>query len=124
VNEDAMDGSEWVGVVTGDDGEPVIQNRTDPAPGFYVSTTSLEDPRQAVTNPSRYVDATKIPYICHPGRRLGDIILTASSPLKWPVTLAQIDAAVDAAFSKFSVHEFLTLVIAQCRESFHNQLSA
>jgi hypothetical protein len=68
-----MDGSEWVGVVTGDDGEPVIQNRTDPAPGFYVSTTSLEDPRQAVTNPSRYVDATKIPYIVIPDGVLGTL---------------------------------------------------
>jgi hypothetical protein len=71
VNEDAMDGSEWVGVVTGDEGDPVIQNSTDPAPGFYVSTTSLEDPRQAVRNPNRYVDATKIPYIVIPGGVMG-----------------------------------------------------
>jgi len=71
VNQDAMDGSEWVGVVTANDGSPVIQDSSDPAPGFYVSTTSLEDPTQAVTKPSRYVDATRIPYIVIPGGALG-----------------------------------------------------
>ncbi len=194
VNEDAMDGSEWVGVVTDDDRNPVIQNSSDPAPGFYVSTTSLEDPRHAVTKPSRYVDATKIPYIVIPGGALGRarlghptivldvltgrrvkgivadagprhkigeasmflaaaimdqricplsdpdsnnfsnprrggtdamrflyIILTANPPLMWPLTLGQIDSAVDTALSKFSVDEFLTLAIAQCRGSFHDQ---
>jgi peptidoglycan hydrolase-like protein with peptidoglycan-binding domain len=195
VNEDAMDGSEWVGVVTDNDGSPVIQNSSDPAPGFYVSTTSLEDPREAVTKPSRYVDAAKIPYIVIPGGALGRarlghptivldvftgrrvkgivadagprdkigeasmflaaaimdqrvcplgdpdssnfsnprtggadakrflyIILTENPPLMWPLTLGQIDAAVDTALSKFSVDEFLTLAIAQCPGSFHGQL--
>src|SRR5262245_42796475 len=197
VNQDAMDGSEWVGVVTNEDGNPVIQDSSDPAPGFYVSTTSFEDPRQAVTQPNRYVDATKVPYIViprgalgkarlgHPtivldvltGRRvkgivadagprdkigeasmflaaaimdqkvcpLGDpdsnnfsnprcggtdakrflyIILTANPPLMWPLNLGQIDSAVDASLSKFSVDQFLTRAIAQCRESFHDQLLA
>jgi peptidoglycan hydrolase-like protein with peptidoglycan-binding domain len=196
VNEDAMDGSQWVGVVTDDAGNPVIQNRSDPAPGFYVSTTSLEDPSQAATSPSRYVDATKIPYIVIPGGALGRarlghptivldvltgrrvkgivadagprdkigessvflaaaimdqpisplgdpdsnnfsnprtggteakrflyLILTANPPLRWPLTLGQIDAAVDSALSKFSVNEFLTLAIAQCRGS-NDQLLA
>jgi hypothetical protein len=71
INEDALDGSEWVGVVTDEDGNPVIQNSSDPAPGFYVSTTSLEDPGYTVTKPSRYVDAAKIPYIVIPGGALG-----------------------------------------------------
>ena len=36
VNEDALDGSEWVGVVTNDDGNPVIQNISDPSvPALY-----------------------------------------------------------------------------------------
>src|SRR6266404_1428093 len=194
VNEDAMDGSEWVGVVTDDARNPVIQNSSDPAPGFYVSTTSLEDPRHAVTKASRYVDATKIAYIVIPGGALGRarlghptivldvltgrrvkgivadagprdkigeasmflaaaimdqricplgdpdsknfsnprsggtdamrflyIILTANPPSMWPLTLGQIDSAVDAALSKFSVDEFLTLAVGQSRGSFHDQ---
>ena len=40
------------------------------------------------------------------------IILTANPPLMWPITIGQIDAAVDTALSKFSVDEFLTLAIA------------
>jgi peptidoglycan hydrolase-like protein with peptidoglycan-binding domain len=197
VNEDAMDGSEWVGIATHDDGSPVIQNSSDPAPGFYVSTTSFEDPKEAATNPSRYVDAAKIPYIVIPGGALGRarlghptivldvvtgrrvkgivadagprdkigeasmflaaaivdqrvsplgdpdssnfsnprtggtdakrflyIILTANPPLTLPLTLGQIDAAVDSALSKFSVNEFLTLAIAQCPGAFEDQLLA
>jgi hypothetical protein len=49
------------------------------------------------------------------------IILTANPPLMWPLTLGQIDSAVDTALSKFSVDEFLTLAIGQSRGSFHDQ---
>jgi hypothetical protein len=59
-------------------GRPVVQRKSDPAPGYYVSTTALYDsgnpnPR----DPHRYVDAAKIPYVVlHPKAlkyaRLGD----------------------------------------------------
>jgi Fungal chitosanase of glycosyl hydrolase group 75 len=71
----------WWALVTEDEktsGRPVVQLESDPAPGFYVSTTALYDrdnpnPR----DPHRYVDAATIPYVVlHPKAlnyaRLGD----------------------------------------------------
>jgi len=71
----------WWALVTDNektDGTPVVQGATDPAPGYFVSTTALYDranpnPR----DPHRYVDAEKIPYVVlHPKAlryaRLGD----------------------------------------------------
>ncbi|TMV52154.1 hypothetical protein FE783_04210 [Paenibacillus mesophilus] len=71
----------WVAIVTHNDkpsGKPVIQKRTDPAPGFYVSRTSLSDFNKRFTDPNAYVNAEKIPYIVLPknknfGAVLGDM---------------------------------------------------
>jgi hypothetical protein len=59
-------------------GRPVVQRKSDPAPGYYVSTTALYDPDNPnVRDPYRYVNAAKIPYVVlHPEAlnhgRLGD----------------------------------------------------
>jgi hypothetical protein len=59
-------------------GNPIVQGRSDPAPGYYVSTTALYDRRNPnLQDPHRYVDAASIPYIVlHPRAlkyaRLGD----------------------------------------------------
>jgi Fungal chitosanase of glycosyl hydrolase group 75 len=59
-------------------GHPVVQQRSDPAPGYYVSTTALYDPDNPnQSDPHRYVDAATVPYIAlHPKAlkyaRLGD----------------------------------------------------
>jgi len=48
-------------------GHPVVQGKSDPAPGYYVSMTSLFD--AANTNerdPHRFVDAASIPYVVFP----------------------------------------------------------
>jgi hypothetical protein len=48
-------------------GRPVIQQKGDPAPGYYVSMTSLYDatiPNER--DPQRFVDAAKIPYVVLP----------------------------------------------------------
>ena len=71
----------WWALVTDNgktSGRPVVQGKSDPAPGYYVSMTALYDldnpnPR----DPHRYVDAAKIPYVVlHPKAlrhaRLGD----------------------------------------------------
>jgi hypothetical protein len=70
-------GNRW-GLVT-PDGEPVVQGEDDPAPGFYVSQTSLADPTKEPDDPQRYVDALVVPYLAlQPvfvrefGCRLGD----------------------------------------------------
>lgn len=61
-------------------GNPVIQKEGDPAPGFYISTTSLQDKTKAATDPLRYVDSTSIPYIVLPansrfGASLSDLCI-------------------------------------------------
>lgn len=59
-------------------GHPVIQGKSDPAPGYFVSTTALYDSGNPnLRDPHRYVDAAKIPYVVlHPKAlkyaRLGD----------------------------------------------------
>jgi hypothetical protein len=47
-------------------GKPHIQGTSDPAPGFFVSMTSLEDKSKEVTDPRRYVDSEVIPYVVLP----------------------------------------------------------
>jgi glycosyl hydrolase group 75 (putative chitosanase) len=51
-------------------GTPVVQKAIDPAPGFYISTTALEDTTKARTDPQRYVDSSAIPYIVLPPEAL------------------------------------------------------
>jgi Fungal chitosanase of glycosyl hydrolase group 75 len=71
----------WWALVTDNgktNGHPVIQGQSDPAPGYYVSTTALYDPdNHNPRDPHRYVDAGKVPYVVlHPKAlkhaRLGD----------------------------------------------------
>lgn len=48
-------------------GRPVIQGKGDPAPGYYVSMTSLYDSKIANEhNPRRFVDAASVPYVVLP----------------------------------------------------------
>jgi hypothetical protein len=53
------------------DGNPVVQGPSDPAPGYYVSTTALYDQKNPnPRDPRRYVDSVSIPYIVLPPRGL------------------------------------------------------
>jgi hypothetical protein len=61
-NLDDGPNAKWVGIVTDAAGKPVTQKEGAFA-GFYVSTTTLEDPRFPTDDPRRYMDATKIPYV-------------------------------------------------------------
>lgn len=65
--ENAGNPGNWWGIVTDSEGYPVLQGEKDPAPGYYISTTSLQDRRYPVTDPRRYVDSEKIPFIVVPG---------------------------------------------------------
>ncbi len=67
------------------DGEPVVQGLGDPAPGYYVSATSLQDGSLSRTDPHRYVDASTIPFIVLPpaamrelGAELGDFAVVVN----------------------------------------------
>jgi hypothetical protein len=68
----------WWGVATDNEscsGNPLIQNKNDPAPGYYVSTTSLINTGYSYRDPARYVNAQKIPYFVLPEQLLGLITL-------------------------------------------------
>jgi len=48
-------------------GHPVLQGNNDPAPGYFVSMTSLVDPNIPYErDPHRFVDAASIPYVVLP----------------------------------------------------------
>ena len=57
----------WYGLAKDADGEPFVQGVNDPFPGYYVSATALADRTKPVNDPTRYVDASKIPFIVLPG---------------------------------------------------------
>ena len=64
----------WEGLAKNRYGDPFVQGPDDPFPGYYVSATALVDRDRQVSDPLRYVDASKIPYIVLPGsmaRQLG-----------------------------------------------------
>jgi hypothetical protein len=75
----------WEGIMTDGNGDPLIQGPDDPFPGYYVSCTSLSDRTKRASDPTRYVDASKIPYIVLPrdvaaqgGARLGDFAVVVN----------------------------------------------
>jgi hypothetical protein len=75
----------WDGIITDRDGNPLIQGESDPFPGYYISCTSLSDRLKKFTDPTRYVDAAKIPYVVlpndladHGGARLGDFAVVVN----------------------------------------------
>jgi Fungal chitosanase of glycosyl hydrolase group 75 len=73
----------WWGVATDNEsfnGNPLIQNKNDPAPGYYVSTTSLINAGFSYRDPARYVNAGKIPYFVLPEHLLG---LTTLGDIAW-----------------------------------------
>jgi hypothetical protein len=73
----------WVGILQDKNGDPLVQGPDDPFPGYYISCTALADWTKAPNDPTRFVDASKIPYIVLPGavaRELG----------AWPGDLAVV----------------------------------
>ena len=62
------------------DGNPIIQSSSDPAPGYYISMTALQDNTKKYADQSRYVNSETIPFIVIPPKfskdfKLGDIAL-------------------------------------------------
>jgi hypothetical protein len=55
----------WWGIVTVK-GRPVVQHAGDPAPGYYVSTTSYQREGRALTDPARYLDSATEMFIVIP----------------------------------------------------------
>jgi len=68
-------------MATGADGVPLIQGEGDPKPGYFVSTTALQQPGQPARTPAAQVDSNTVPFAVipgnwqssgRPGPRLGD----------------------------------------------------
>lgn len=51
--------------------QPVRQRTGDPAPGFFICKSSLQDTSKPITDPARYVDALTVPFIVLPGGAAG-----------------------------------------------------
>lgn len=58
----------WWGIACDIHGKPFIQSDTDPYPGYYVSTTSLQNKEFPTSDPRRYVDSENVPFIVLPKR--------------------------------------------------------
>lgn len=56
----------WEELAQDANGDPYIQGPDDPFPGYYVSATDLSDRTKPLSAPTRYVDASQIPYIVLP----------------------------------------------------------
>src|SRR5271154_2337878 len=76
---------DWNGVLADESGNPLVQGPDDPFPGFYISCTALSDRTKNPHDPTRFVDATKIPYVVLPGdiarqtgARLGDFAVVTN----------------------------------------------
>ena len=103
----------WWALVTDNgksNGHPVVQGKSDPAPGYYVSTTSLYDPGNPdPRDPHRYVDAAKIPYVVlHPKAlkyaRLGDFATVVNLQNgKISAALVADESALDLPFGEGSI---------------------
>jgi len=62
----------WWGILTNNgetSGRPIVQGKHDPAPGFYISPTALEDTTKRETDPRRFADAERVPYIVLTGTK-------------------------------------------------------
>jgi Fungal chitosanase of glycosyl hydrolase group 75/D-alanyl-D-alanine carboxypeptidase len=59
----------WWALVTDADGNPLVQDANDPAPGFFISTTTLTNPGTDAKKPAHFIDASTIPFLVLPGRR-------------------------------------------------------
>lgn len=98
----AHTGNDWYGCVTVN-GEPVVQGPDDPAPGFYVSATSLHLPNEdgtprAKTDPRKYVDSEKVKFIVVPPQIIhkttGKVVLGCKARVTRISTGKVIDAVV------------------------------
>src|SRR4029077_1307917 len=73
----AGDTGNWWGIATDASGTPYIQSAWHPAPGFYVSTTALCNPKYPADHPYRYVDSERYAFSVLPGgqswAKLGDV---------------------------------------------------
>ena len=87
----------WWGIVTDSEGYPVLQGAKDPCPGYYISTTSLQNSQFPRTDPRRYIDSEQVSFIVVPGplaREARGIVLGCRAEITHLVTGKTISAIV------------------------------
>jgi Fungal chitosanase of glycosyl hydrolase group 75 len=82
--DNAGEPGNWWGLSCDSKGDPFRQCMKDPAPGYYVSMTSLCDPIYNAASPRRFVDSETVPFIVLPrdatfGAKLGDLALVCNA---------------------------------------------
>jgi Fungal chitosanase of glycosyl hydrolase group 75 len=95
--ENAGSPGNWWGIACNPDttGKPYVQSSTDPAPGFYVSTTALVDGAFPASSPSKYVNSGTVPFVVLPSKpkfsdkqQLGDLCMcfnNATGKCSWAI---------------------------------------
>lgn len=104
--ENAGHDGHWFGVVTDDNGNPIIQGTKDPAPGYFISPTSLQDKTKKRIDPTRYVDSSTVPYIAVakdllPEIKMGDLGMALHKGMMWSFIVA--DAGPKAHYGEGSI---------------------
>lgn len=86
----------WWGLACDRLGNPIVQGKEDPAPGFLVSTTALQDASRMDRDPLKYVDSETVPYVVVPpdllqlGVRMGDLAYACHGSLGSPAIVADV----------------------------------
>ena len=100
----------WWGVVTDNNGNPIIQGSSDPYPGMYVSTTSLVNSAYSSTNPLRYVNSETVPFFVLPsavstlGIVKGDIAFVYNTVTKKGCYAIYADAGPSGSLGEASIY--------------------
>ena len=95
-------------LVLGSDKQPIRQSNSDPAPGFFICKSSLQDKTKDVDDPRRYVDALKVPFIVLPGGSagpagMGDAALVIDLKTKRQIKCLVADAGPAAKTGEASI---------------------
>lgn len=87
----------WWGIAVDGHGNPIVQGANDPAPGYYISTTSYERPEYPKTNPSRYLDSATEFFIVVPShwrREVPGVVLGCKAVVRDEETGTEIEGLV------------------------------
>ena len=86
----------WWALVTDANGKPVIQDQNDPAPGFFISTTTLTNTGTNPRKPSHFIDASAIPYLVLPSDKYSSFTSTK------PIRIGDVGAVYNRKTGKLS----------------------
>lgn len=87
----------FVGVLTDKQGRPLVQGADDPAPGYYISPTTLILPGFSSTSQRQFVNAEKVPFIVVPPQAISlpaEIVMGCAGRLTHLLTGEKVDLLV------------------------------